>query len=187
MLTFQDWLWEDFRSDHGIIFSIDVIDTNTRSKQQSTQLAFYEKVNGNKINLHSYLMTFCNKAAANALQSPFPQLTRGLFYFMGSYFIVYIWKNSLAHVDMAKALDKVKAARKFPDADYSALYAVTFRAGKRTKIGNEWCLPVVMLNGKLITNTTPAALEALFTQKDVTSIFTLTTAQAKELIASAHE
>lgn len=189
MITFSNWLklYENFKSDNAVFFSLDVIDSYTRNNELRKQTVFYEKISNANFNLMYYLMSFGNKVAASSLNSPLPNLTRALIYFTSNNFLVYVWKTGIAHQDVAKGLDNVKAARKLPDIDYLNLYNVTYKISKRGKLGAHWCFPVVMMNGKLITNITPEALQALLNQKKINDVFMFTDDQVNDLIKKVKE
>lgn len=153
MKTFDDFLKEDFNSPGATNFSLDVL---KNKKSLETIQVFYEKVNGKLIDIKKYMTTFSGNA--NEIMKNDNGDWRGVVFISPEEFDIFVWKASILHTDVMRALDSNKN-KKYSVTKCLMAYndSVLATQGDVPKV---FCFPFFVFLGEFGTNLSSTARSA---------------------------
>jgi hypothetical protein len=183
MKTFNQFIQEDFNSPKATQISLDVLKATGRKgvTAKTGALSFFEALPKRSFNLLRYLKSFDTEEAKTVLGNNMGYW-RGLIFNSSQEFLIFVWKGILLHHQIAYAINNQSGMGKIPALKYEKAYNTMNLLDPGETIDNNWCFPLVYLNGQIRTNLSPVALEELEKQKGVKALFQLDDMQFSKLL-----
>ena len=184
MKNFYQFIQEDFSSQNATQFTLKIVNQALRGRKDGTTaevMIFYEHINGSSMNLDRFSKSFMKTDVMSMMNNP-DHNWRVLIYKVIDGFDVFVWKSSIMHNIISKALDSNKNLKKYPDIKYSFLYNESQLLMKGDTIGQTWCFSLVIFNGSIISNISTDALNIINDQKGLSNLFKLSDIQVRDLL-----
>jgi hypothetical protein len=176
MFTFNEFIAEDFNSPKATQFKL----TIPGGKSGFPSDIFFETLPYRPFNLIRYSKSFNSEIAFDTMHNIYKSW-RCLVFAKNTELLIFVWKVSLTHESIARALTDKISLNKFPDYPYLKVYNNTTALNSDKTIGDQWCFPITFKSDILRTNLSDQQVLALNTQKKIENLFQLTDQQMKDL------
>lgn len=165
MLTFQEFLNEDFNSNNATQIELPL---KEKGSPTANIMVFHEVLPVRPFSLTRYMKSFGNDAK-EIMRNKSAFGWRGIVFHNKPNLLVFVWSANYLHHDICKALE---TANKSPKLRYLKMYNTLYMLDKNEQIGDQWCFPFIFDNG-IETNLGKYAMQELIKQKGIDKLFML--------------